>query len=311
MFDSLVLSLNIVLPLFGLMLIGYLLKQFHLVDEHTLKGMNVIVFRVLLPITLFQSLIKTNIEKIFNPSLIIFAIVSVLISVLIFTIVYPKIEKNPKKIGVMVQGSFRSNYILLGLPIAMNIYDDVGVVSLLIAFIVPLYNIIAVVVLEYYSGGEIKLRKTLIKTLKNPIIIGAILGVIVLLSGIQLPVFATKIVSSLSGSATPIALIILGGMFEFHAVKKNLKNLSIIVSVKLIILPLIGVLIAYRLGFREIELVALLLMFGSPVAVSSYSMAVVLGCDGELASQAVLVSTLMSIFTFFAWVFSFRLLDLL
>ena len=311
MFDSLILSLNIVMPLFGLMLIGYLLKQFHLVDDHTLKGMNVIVFRVLLPITLFQSLVKTNIEKIFNLNLILFAITAVILSVIIFMIIYPRIEKDPKKVGVMVQGSFRSNYILLGLPIAMNIYDDVGVVSLLIAFIVPLYNVIAVLVLEYYSGGEIRLRQTLIKTLKNPIIIGAILGVVVLLSGIQLPIFATKIVSSLAASATPIALIVLGGLFEFHAVKKNLRNLSVIVSMKLIIVPLVGVLIAYVLGFREIELVALLLMFGSPVAVSSYSMAVVLGCDGELASQAVLVSTLASIFTFFLWVFSFRLLDLL
>ncbi len=311
MFDSLILSLNIVLPLFVLMLIGYLLRYFKLVDEHTLKGMNVIVFRVLLPITLFQSLIKTNIEKIFNPQLIIFAISAVLIAVLFFMLVYSKIEKDPKKVGVMVQGSFRSNYILLGLPIAMNIYDDVGVVSLLIAFIVPLYNVIAVIILEYYSGGEINLKQTLIKTIKNPIIIGAILGVIVLVSGIQLPSAASKVVSSLAYSATPIALMVLGGMFEFHAVKKNLRNLSIIVIMKLILLPLIGSLVAYTFGFRGIELVALLLMFGSPVAVSSYPMAVVLNCDGELASQAVLVSTLASVFTFFFWVFGFRLLDLL
>lgn len=311
MFDSMILSLNIVLPLFGLMLIGYALRFFKLVDEHTLKGMNVIVFRVLLPITLFQSLTKTNLEKIFNPQLIIFAISSVLLSVIIFMFVYSKIEKDPKKVGVMVQGSFRSNYILLGLPIAMNIYDDVGVVSLLIAFIVPLYNVLSVIVLEYYSGAQINFKNTFIKTLKNPIIIGALAGVLVLFLGIQVPSFIDKMTSSLGASATPIALIVLGGLFEFHAVKKNLRNLSIIVFVKLIFLPLVGVIFAYVLGFRHIELVALLLMFGSPVAVSSYSMAVVLNCDGELASQAVLVSTLMSIFSFFLWVFSFRLLDLL
>ena len=311
MLDSLILSINVVLPLFGLMGVGYFLKVFKLVSEDALRSMNGLVFKVLLPFALFQNLISTNFASVFNLKLIIFSIIAILLTVVLSMFIMPLFDKDPLRIGVLVQGAFRSNFILFGLPIAMSLYSDIGVTTIVIAIMVPLFNVLAVIVLEYYHGGNFHLKNTIIKTFENPIIMGALSGLVVLILRIELPTFALKVVNSISASATPIALMILGGLFEFRAVGKNIKALSVVVFAKLIIVPVIFVGLALLLGFRKIELVTLLMLFGSPIAVSSYSMADAMGLDGELASQAILISTVLSIVTIFSAVFLFNYFSLL
>ncbi|MEG2700195.1 MAG: AEC family transporter, partial [Hungatella sp.] len=206
--------------------------------------------------------------------------------------------------GVMIQGIFRSNYILFGLPMAASLFgaSKTGTTAVLIAFVIPLFNLLSVVALEFFRGGKADIKRILIGVITNPLILGALAAFAFLLSGIRLPHLLEQTVRDISKIATPLALIILGGSFTFSRLRPNRKHIVTAVSSRLLLIPLCFVTLSVALGFRGVELGALLAMFASPTAVSSFTMAQQMQADDELAGQIVVVGSLCAVITIFFWI---------
>ena len=302
--NNLILSFNIVSPLFLVMSLGYYLKLKNLLDLRTLNVMNSVCFKVFLPLLLFYNIYKSDINSAFNPKLMIFSVSCVLILFILLMLIIPKIEKDNSKRGVIIQGIFRSNFVIFGMPVATAIYGDgnIGTTALLIAVVVPLFNLLSVISLEVFRNGDIDYKKILKGIVTNPLIIASFIGIIFVLFKLKLPTFLEKSVSDVSKIATPLSLILLGGSFSFSNVGSYLKKTIFVVSNKLVFVPLIFIPISIAFGFRDIELLTLLLVFASPVAVSSFQMAKQMGGDSILAEQSIVFSCLFCIPTVFLWI---------
>lgn len=311
--ENLIISINVVLPLFFLMALGYALKKWNMYEDDTLKTINKLVFKVFLPVYLFNSIYTTDLSEVFDIKVILFAVAGLLLWYLLLMGIIPLIEKKNAKRGVMVQGMFRSNFVLFGLPVAISLCgeDKIGITSLLMGIIVPIYNVLAVVTLECFRGGRTSIKKIARGIVTNPLIIASLLGVLAYMIKLKLPYAVEKTMIDVGKIATPLALIALGGGFQFSRIKGDMKQLVLSVAGKLIVSSLFMVIPAILLGFRNEVLVPILLMSGAPTAVSSYTMAQQMGGDGDLAGEIVVFSTVISIFTIFLWVFGLKQLCLI
>ncbi len=301
-------AINAVLPLFFTMAVGYFLRQIHFVDEPLLKKLNKLVFNVFLPLLLFINIYQSDLETSFRLKTILTAVCSVLALFVVLCAVVPLIEKDGRRRGVIVQGIFRSNYILFGAPLVFGVFGDqgMGTVSVISAFVVPLYNMLSVAALETFSQGQVNVKKILKGIVKNPLIIASALGILCLVAGVPLPQAVEKTVSDLGKVATPLGLVSLGGFFKFSDTKRFIKQLVIIVTGRLILCPAAFLPIFIKMGFRDVELMALATMMGAPIAVSSFIMAQQQGADADLAGQSVAFTTLFSVFTMFLIIFGLK-----
>lgn len=311
--ENFILSFNVVTPLFIIMSLGYYLKYIKLLDKHTLNVMNSVCFKVFLPILLFFNIYQSDVKNSFNINLITFSVSSIVILFIVLCFLIPKIEKDNKKRGVMIQGIFRSNFVIFGMPIATSIYGEgnIGTTALLIAVIVPLFNLLSVISLELFRDGEINLKKILKGIITNPLIIVSAIGILFVTLNITLPKFIEKSVSDIAKIATPLSLILLGGSFSFSHIKEYLNHTIIIVFNKLIFVPLIFIPIAIKLGFRGIELLTILLIFAAPVAVSTFQMSKQMDGDSILAEQSIVFTCLFCIPTVFLWILTLKQLSLI
>lgn len=311
--QNLILSFNVVLPLFLCIALGYFLKQIHMVDESVLNKLNKLCFRVFLPIYLFHSVYTTDLSAAFNGKLILFAILSLLALFLLLLLLIPRMEKADKRRSVIIQAIFRSNFALFGLPVATSLCGEekVGPTALLVGIIVPIYNVLAVITLEMFRGGKPSVRKMLKGIVTNPLIIAPAIGILFYLLHLNLPYAVEKTVIDLGRVATPLSLVALGGSFSFGRVKGYFTQLIIGVSGKLVFAPLIMITIGALLGFRDEMLVPILIMFGAPTAVSSFPMAQQMDADGELAAQFVVFTSAFAILTIFVWIFVLKQLLLI
>lgn len=305
--DNIIMALNVVFPLLTMMVVGYGIRRMKLVDESTMNQMNSVVFKVFLPMLMFTNISGIEFKTVAtreNLKLILFTAVCIFIIVLVGIVVFTKYIPDKKKRSVMIQGIFRSNLVLFGLPVSAAIYgeDHIGIVSVLIMGIVPLFNVFAVILLEVYRGGQIKIKKILIGIIKNPLILGAIAGIIVGISGMDMPNLLLSPIVSMSKVATPLAFVILGATLRLNSMWKHLPYLISAAALKLIFCPAAALIAAYAIGFREEALVALVSAIGSPTAVSSFTMAKEMEADGELAGEIVAFTSILSILTIFFWV---------
>lgn len=304
--ESLLLSFNVVFPLFCMMGLGYILKRLGVLDTHTTKHMNSAVFRVFIPLTLFVNVYGADIRKLFSGRFVFFAVSAVVVMFIFSAITIPIIEKNPARRSVMMQAMFRSNFVLFGIPVSSAIFGDsaLGTIALLIAIIVPIFNILSVIALQYYSGNKISFNKLLLEVAKNPIVQAAIVAIAFSLFDIKLPVVITKTIGDLAKVATPLALVLLGTNFSAGAVKKHFKNIIIGSVTKLCLFPLFVIPTAIFFGFKDVELIALATMAGAPLAVSTYTMSQEMNADFELAGLLVAFTSCFSILTIFIIVYT-------
>ena len=311
--ENLILSFNVVAPLCFVMALGYVLKYLKMFDEDTIKCMNSVTFKAFLPTLLFYNIYTTDLGSVFNPKLMIFAALSIIVIFVLLFIFIPMIEKEDNKKGVMIQGIFRSNFVLFGIPVATSLVGEgnVGTTALLIGVVVPLFNFLAVVCLETFRGGRVDIKKIIFSIITNPLIIGSLLALILLLLSINLPTFIISTIRDVAKIATPLSLVLLGASFSFSDIKKYLRETLIVVVGKLIVVPVLIVLTAYYIGFRDISLLTLMIMSASPTAVSSFQMAKEMGGDGDLASQIVVFTSAFSIATVFFWIFALKQLALI
>lgn len=297
-------SFLVVFPLFLKLALGYVLKQTKLMSERSFKEMNNVIFRSFFPALLFMNIYQANLEEAVSARLIAFACSSLVVLFIIAMIIVPRFEKENRKRGVLVQGISRSNFILFGIPVATALYGEksLGVASILVGVVVPLINTLSVIALEYFRGSKPSLKKVLKGIIGNPIIIGAVSALVLVIFGVKLPSIIEKFLGEMANIATPLALVILGGSVTFSSIRNNRVQLTAAVIARLVLVPMAGLSVAVALGFREIELVILMAMFASPSAVSSYTMAMQMDGDGELAGQLVVFTTVFSIITMFLWI---------
>ena len=199
------------------------------------------------------------------------------------------------------------------MPIVSGVFgqEGLGVVSIISAFVIPLYNMLSVAALETFSHGKMNVKKILKGIITNPLIIASLLGIVFLVFQIPLPQAVEETIVDMGQVATPLGLVSLGGFFKFSDTKRFLRQLVIIVVGRLLICPAIFLPIFIAMGFRDVELMALATMMGAPIAVSSFIMAQQQGADADLAGQSVAFTTLFSVFTMFLIIFGLKQMGLI
>ena len=175
------------------------------------------------------------------------------------------------------------------------------------AIVVPLFNFLAVAVLESFRGGKVKPGTVLLEIAKNPLVVSSALGIVCLLLHVKLPSVVESAVSSLGAVATPLQLFLLGAFFRFEGLARYKKPLAVVTVIKLFLTPAVMLLLARALGFRGVEFVALIGVFASPTAVNSFTMVQQMDCgDAELAGDIVIATSAVSVFSFFLWIWLFK-----
>lgn len=305
--QSFLIAVNAVMPFLIYITFGYGIRMSKLVDENFMNSLNKLIFRAFFPILMFNNLYKIKPGFTLDTRMVILAVSSVLILQVFLIIVVPRlIKENPVR-GVVIQAIYRSNFVLFAIPLTASLFGPEGetLASMMVAIVIPVYNVTAVIILEMFHGGKISF-KTLVKNVcTNPLILGALVGFIFFVFEIKIPASINETVTQFANLTTPLALFVLGGTLHFSAIRGNLKYLVPAIFTKLMILPIIITVITVAMGFNNMERFVLFSMYATPVATASYSMAQNMGGDGELAGQFVVMSTVVSVITIFLWVFFF------
>lgn len=310
--ENLMISANAVLPMCLVMALGYGTRRLGWLRREEISTINKIAFRIFLPCLLYYNIYCSDLSGSFDPLLMAFAVGGVLLTfglALGYTLLT---EKLPERRGVLIQGMFRSNYVIMGIPVATALLgaDQLGTVSILIAVIVPLFNMLAVVVLEVFRGQKPKPLHILCQIAKNPLVIGSVLGILTLVAGIRLPHILEQTIQSVSAIASPLQLFLLGAFFQFSGLKTYRRELVTVSIAKLIVSPGLFLGLGALLGFRGVAFVSLIGIFASPTAVNSFTMAQQMGGDAELAGDIVVTTSAASILTMFFWIFLFKSLGM-
>ena len=314
--EDLIFCLNATVPVFLLMIMGYIFRKTGLFNDNFVKIMNKLVFNVALPVLVFQDLASQDFSACWDGRFVLFCFLVTVASIFIASLL-SLLFRNKNMRGEFIQGSYRSSAALLGIALITNLYGSAGMAPLMILGAVPLYNIFAVIVLMITSpDNKEKLSsafiiKTIIGIITNPIIIGIASGL--LWSVLKIPQISImqKTVSSIAGVATPMGLMAMGGSFEAAKLKDVIKPAVLAAFMKLIGFTAIFLPVAVVLGFRQSELVAILIMLGTCTTVSCFVMAKNMGHDGMLSAGIVMITTFFSAFTLTGWLYVLRICGLI
>ena len=304
--QNFLISFEVIFPIFLLMVLGFFVRRVNILSDGTVKQLNNSVFRVFLPVMVFKNIYESEIEEVFDLRMILFAVIAVVCCIAVLYIAIPITVKENARRGVMIQAIFRSNFVIFGLPVteALCGRSASGTASVLVAIVIPLFNLAAVVTLELFRSNKPNFKKIMRGIVTNPLIIASLLGLAVSLCGVRFPTVIEKTVGNVASIATPLALIVLGASLRFSSVGRNMRCLLFGVTSKLILVPAVFLSIAaFGLGFRGEKLAILLTLFASPTAVSSFTMAQQMGGDDELAGQLVVFGTTACVLTMFLWIF--------
>lgn len=315
--DNLIFSLNATMPIFLMMVIGYGLKKFGKVNDQITSAINQLVFKMFLPALLFMDLAKQDFIKMWDTKFVCFCSGITVISIIIATLISLTLKDKLDR-GEFIQASYRSAAATLGIAFMTNIYDNVAMVALMILASVPIYNVVAVLILSLTAPkdneavlGHALLKKTFINLITNPIILSILAGLAWSLLKIPMPMIMNKSMTYLADVASPLALIGLGASFELHDLKEKLAPIIMININKLFLFCLAFLPLAVYMGFRNDTLVAALIMLGSATTSSSFIMAKNMGHRGVISSCAVMTTTFFSSFTLTLWLFILRSLGLI
>ncbi len=308
--DNLYYSLNATMPIFLVMILGFVFRKIGLLSENLASGINKFVFKVALPTNLFIQLYDVDIFTIWDTKYVIFCFVATLISVLISWGIAHFLRDRSVR-GEVVQASYRSSASLLGMAYIENIYGSASVGSLMMIGCVPLYNVSAVIILSLMNPNNTgidgnKIKSSLIGIIKNPIIWGIILGFAWSLTGIHFPTIAETTVSYIGRTASPLGLLAMGAMIDFGSIMKQKGSVILSVFMKLVLFVIIFAPVAIWLGFEGEKLIALIIMLGSASTVAGFIMAKNMGHEGNVSAGSAALSTLLSSFTMTLWIWLLR-----
>lgn len=313
--ENLMFSLNATIPVFAMMVLGYLLHQkTRLMSDSFADHLNTFVFKVALPVQLFKNLSESDFRSLWNGGVVAFCFFATLASILIL-LVLSRLLRDRSLRAEFVQAGYRGSQALLGAALMQNVYGDTGPLALVLIGAVPLYNVAAVMLLTLMVPGGHLDRKTMGKTVRgiltNPIILGIAVGLVWSLLQIPQPVVMQRAVSSLAATATPMGLLALGASLDPKKAAGCWKPTLAASAFKLVIFAALFLPVAVALGWRNEILVVLLIMLASPATVSCFSMARSMGHEGTLSSSAVMFTTVCSAFTFTVWLYLLKTLALI
>lgn len=312
--DSLIYSLNATMPVFFVMAAAWVLRRIGMLDDHFIQVVNRFNFRVTLPILLFREISSMNFTEMFDPVFMLYCFLATAASMALIWLFSKWYIKDRSMMGAFIQSSFRGSAAVLGVAFVQNIYGSAGMIPLMIVSCVPLYNVFAVVVLSIYSSqqvdGKAQLKKTLKGIATNPIILGILIGLPFSVFSISIPTVLDKTLANFAAMSTPLALVAIGGAFDWSKALKKAGPTLVSGLIKLVLQPLIFLPIGVALGLRDQALVAALIMLGSPTTPSCYIMAENMGNDGVLATGTIVFTTLFSAVTITGGLFLLRSLGL-
>lgn len=314
--ENLIFSLNATIPIFLLMVFGYILQQIHFLDASFVRTLNSFNFKVTLPFLLFRDIASSDFSEVWDTRYVLFCFFATLFCIAFTWIITACLFHRKDLVGEFVQASYRSSAAVLGIAFIQNIYGDAKMAPLMIIGTVPLYNIAAVIILSLTAEGNgglspAALKKSLKGILTNPIILGIAAGMIFSLLPISMPVIAEKTVNNIAVLATPLALIGLGAGFEGKKALAEIKPTLICSAMKLLLWPIIFLPIAAYMGFTSEKLVGILVMLGSPTTVSCYIMSKNMGHEGVLTSSVVVTTTFFSSVTLTLFLYLIKSLGLI
>jgi predicted permease len=308
--DNFLFSLNVVAPLFVLMATGYIVRQVKFVTEDFLSQLNRFVFKFSLPLMLFQDIRLSYQGDFSNTRLIFSSLIGIATVILLSFLIVPLIVKGKAQKGSIIQGIYRSNFLIYGLPLATGMYGQsaVATISMLMGIMIPFYNVAAVIILSIYSENSQKpgFKKVMKDIATNPLILGCVFGLLGGIMHLQFPRFLEVPVSQLAATASPLALFIMGGEFKFKNLHNNIYKVVAVTIARLLIVPILALAVFIYMGFRNVELSVLLCIFATPTAMASYIMAKNMNNDGELSAQIVVLTTACSCITIFLIIFFLR-----
>lgn len=310
-------SLNAVAPIFLMMMLGYALKKMGIINEQFITQSTKFVFRISLPALVFIKISSINLADQIDVSLsytMLYCGVGIFISFVVAIWLGKQLQKSDSKknlepstdrgyfLGTFVQGAFRGNYLIVGYPILLNLYGDSIVLNMALVtlVVIPCFNIFSIITLTQPSDHETNKKSMMLFTsiLKNPLIIGILLGFLSASIKISYPPFVNSFISMTANLSTPLALLAIGGFFHFDGLKSTFKLAMFATVYKLIVLPMVFTSIAYVLGFREADLMIILVLFGGPTAVSSFAMSTEMGGDSVLAGNIVIMTSGLCVLSF-------------
>lgn len=317
--DNFIFSINATIPIFLLIILGWFLMRTGILTKEFNQSADKYVFKVALPILLFKDIATADIRANFDLKFFLFCIIVTTIMFLGTWLLTTIFMKDKSMVGAFVQASARGSAAVLGIAFVNNIYGSSGMAPMMIVAAVPLYNIYSVIILTYCTIDSKKkhfqIKSAFLNILRNPIILGIAAGLLFSLLGIDLtaPAFTIiyKTVSNVAATATPIALLVVGAGFEGRKAIRKLAPTLAATFIKLLLIPALFFPIAVMMGFRNSELVAILVMLGSPTTVTCYIMAKNMGNDEVLSSSVVVMSTLLASVTLTFWVFLLKSLTLI
>lgn len=325
-------SFNAVMPILLLVFLGWFLRVINFADDGFFKKANTMVFKIFLPVLLFVNIYEIESLKSLNFTAVAYCVAAILLIFITGYFLAHMVTKKRSHLGVLAQCSFRSNYAIIGIPLALSLGGEeaVAFASVLSAVAVPMFNVLAVIILSHYSAEKEKaaVKKTLLRTVKNPLIIGVFIGIAVLTVRSFIPLnesgapaftieenlpFFYKALKNLAGVASPLALVVLGARFNFKAVGSLKKEIITGTAMRIIMAPVIGlggaVLLSEVLGvvdFTATEYPAFISLFATPTAVSSAVMVGEIGGDEQLAGQLVVWTSVVSMLTIYLIVFAMK-----
>ncbi|MDW7670118.1 MAG: AEC family transporter [Bacillota bacterium] len=315
MLENLIFSINTALPIFLVMLIGWGLKYKRIINDSFIQTANTLVFYVALPIKLFYDVSQSTLIEAFDIRLILFLTGAMTGGAAIAWIIGKKIVQDPAQLGAFVHGAFRGNFLYIGFSLMENITGSIGTKTpIAVAFMVPLFNILAVVILTAARTEDRRrgyVRKAATAIIRNPLILAIMAGAVVSFLPLEIPLVMTRAMSHISSLTTPLALIAIGASFVLKESIRNLKPVLFASGIKLILLPLATVWLALLAGFSGEDIILVYILFGVPTSTASYIMTAAMQGDGELAANIIMITTALSVFTMTAFVFAFKTMGII
>lgn len=302
--SSFAICLNAIAPLFLMMATGYGAKRAGIIHESDVARINAISFKIFMPMMCFYNVYDGELSSVLRPRLLLFTAIAILVEFALSWIFAARFIRDKASRGVVVQGLYRSNYMIVGLPFALELAGDgaLGAAIMVGAVTIPLFNILAVISLEVYHNGEKPRIGGLLRDVaKNPLIIGTFVGLIFLLLHVRLPAVIESAVRDMSKVTSPLMLFLLGAFFHFDGFKRRLAPLIAVCAGRLLVLPAFMLTIAALLGFRGNDFVPLIALFASSTATASFTMAQQMGGDAELAGDIVVLTSALCVVTLFGW----------
>ncbi|MCR5826466.1 MAG: AEC family transporter [Oscillospiraceae bacterium] len=311
--NSLIICLNAIFPIFFIIAAGYAAKRAGILRETEVPRMNAVAFKVFMPAMCLYNVYHSELSAALRPKLFVFTFLGILLvfgAALLFAV---KCVKDRSRRSVVAQGLYRSNYLIVGVPFVSGLVGEgnLGAAAVMGALVAPMFNVLAVILLESYNGTKTNKKKLLLNIAKNPLILGSFAGLVLLLLGVTLPSPLEIAIRDMSRTASPLLLFLLGAFFHFGDARQHWRELAAVTLGRLVVIPAVMLTLAVALGFRGSDLATLVAVFASSTAVASFTMAEQMGGDAKLAGNIVVMTSACASFTLFAWSLVLKLLALI